>query len=86
MTLKLPPNVNAPPLHVNHADLVKVDESSWRRQCPVCKEGLLLVSRNPHTLKLQAIDRCILCGQLVNYDDVKQMRLKDFAPHPHSHI
>lgn len=45
-------------------------ESAYRRDCPVCKHGTLLMNRDIKTLKLQKLDRCILCGQLFNYVDL----------------
>jgi hypothetical protein len=44
--------------------------SAYKRDCPVCKHGTLLMNRDNKTFKLQKLDRCILCGQLFNYVDL----------------
>ena len=71
-------NVGRPTKNVKWSSL-KPDsiESMWRRQCPVCKEGVLLVYRNNETLQLEEHDRCILCGQRFKYIDIGEMRAKD---------
>ncbi len=63
-------NLGNEPLHINHASLARVGNSSFRSDCPICKEGLLLVKRDQTTLRLLAEDRCILCGQAFIYDDI----------------
>lgn len=65
-----PVNCDAPPLSVLHADLVVwSEESDYKSCCPSCKDGLLLVHRDPKTLRLLRRDRCISCGQVVDYLD-----------------
>jgi hypothetical protein len=44
-------------------------ESAYRKFCPVCNEGALLVQRDQETFDLINVDRCIRCAQLVIYDD-----------------
>jgi hypothetical protein len=70
-------NIDKPPLKIKHWKLPRVGDSQYRRQCPVCKEGLLLVRRDEKTLELQAEDMCTLCAQQVVYEDISEMRFKD---------
>jgi len=67
-------NINEEPLHVNHSDLKRDNDSPFRSTCPVCEVGLLLVQRDTETLELLEQDRCILCGQLFIYCDIDKMR------------
>jgi hypothetical protein len=70
-------NINKDPIVVVHADLERsTDGSIFRSVCPICKEGLLMVSRDQSTLKLVAEDNCILCGQMVVYSDIDNLRKK----------
>lgn len=64
-------NVEAPTIDVRWSELVLWDEetSAYRKKCPVCKNGILLVSRHRDTLNFQRHDRCISCGQSVRYLD-----------------
>jgi len=67
-----PKNIYKEAIHVNHAELERLDESSlYKSICPACKDGILPVSRNAVTFHLQRKDRCLLCGQLVIYDDLE---------------
>jgi hypothetical protein len=73
-----PNNINAPILDVKHAELKKSGDRPWRRQCPACISGFLLVSRDPSDgYKLKAVDRCVGCGQAVHYVDIAAMRKND---------
>jgi uncharacterized protein (DUF983 family) len=68
-------NKNEPVIEVNHKDLERAsDNSAYRSDCPKCKEGVLLVYRNPKTLVLQEYDRCVLCGQQFKYLDIDELR------------
>lgn len=70
-----PANLHADPIHVKHADLARSsDDSMYRSQCPACDEGTLLVYRDPKTFELLARDMCILCGQVVIYDDIEELK------------
>ena len=65
------------PIKVKHAELDRAnDESVFKSICPVCKEGVLLVSRNRTTYKLVEEDYCILCGQQFIYTDIDELRKK----------
>ena len=62
---------------VAHADLERADANSifWSK-CPVCKKGILMVSRDQKTLMLLEKDHCILCGQQFIYTDINELRKK----------
>jgi hypothetical protein len=63
-------NVHAPPIKVSHASLRPASgESLYRKRCPVCETGVLLVYRDPVSFMLRSVDRCIHCGQQVIYTD-----------------
>lgn len=66
-------NINNPVMAVYHAELEKLcpEDSPFRVCCPVCKKGIMLVSRNQQTLRLTRADRCTLCGQVFWYLDKK---------------
>jgi uncharacterized protein with PIN domain len=60
-------------IEVKLADLPKISENSiFRSKCPKCKDGILLVRREPDTLKLSAYDNCISCGQIFFYTDIEE--------------
>lgn len=69
-------NINEPVMHVNHSDLERADdESMFRSNCPVCKQGVLLVSRNFVDFNIIPEDRCLLCGQSFYYDDYNKFNV-----------
>ena len=49
----------------------------YRRECPFCESGMLLVGRDQETYRLEAHDRCIGCGQLVEYLDIDDMNAEE---------
>ena len=62
--------VEAPPLAVGHAKLERLSqESAFKSVCPVCKEGALLVARDPTSFSLINLDRCTYCAQQYLYTD-----------------
>ena len=67
---------NDPVIEVNHRDLPLAYPGNSRFQvvCPVCKSGLLLVTRDSPTGKVKEYDSCILCGQRVRYLDIAWLR------------
>ena len=68
-------NLYNDPVIVKHAELEREnDVSIFRSICPVCKKGMLLVRRNQKTLRLEAEDNCILCGQHFYYSDIEELR------------
>lgn len=68
------PNVNKKTKRVKYLSLQRIlgDESYYRRACPVCKTGMLLIARDRETYELIEHDRCISCGQAVIYTDAKK--------------
>lgn len=78
--VKRPPvawNLNNPPIKLRHSSLSRVSDIYWRRQCPKCKKGTVLVRRHPQTFQLVAWDNCVLCGQQYLYTDIKRMQARD---------
>lgn len=71
-------NINEPILQVNHFELNPLDErpNRWASECPKCS-GVLTVARDKDTFELLPFDRCVLCGQRVEYLDIEDMRRKD---------
>jgi len=68
-------NINREPIHVQHKELERYDESSdYRSLCPVCEEGILLVRRDQSTYQLIEQDNCLLCGQAFIYDDIDEFK------------
>jgi cytochrome c1 len=70
-------NMAKPIIQVKHAELQRSDNSVYRSECPICKNGILLVYRNPKTFVLEAFDRCVWCGQSVEYTDIGELRKKE---------
>jgi len=66
-------NLNKPPITVKHSELKRVSNSPYRSECPICKKGVLLMQRDQKTFKLLNKDRCILCGQLVIYEEINEI-------------
>ena len=72
------PNIRNRPIVVKHEDLERFcDESSYKRKCPKCKEGVLFVRRDGN-LKIIEHDMCWGCGQRFIYSDVEEMRANDW--------
>jgi RNase P subunit RPR2 len=72
-------NFGKPAIEINHSDLIRIDDSIYRRKCPSCDNGLLLVTRDSVTLVLQEFDICICCGQKFKYMDITLMRQNDWS-------
>lgn len=66
-------NYNKKPIRVKHSELNRSDDSLFRSICPVCKDGILPVTRDPKTLQIIAGDYCLLCGQHFIYEDIETM-------------
>lgn len=68
--LKQLKNLGKPIKKVKYKHLKVWDENSpaYKRVCPVCKKGALLVQRNPD-MTISKFDRCLSCGQEVEYVD-----------------
>jgi hypothetical protein len=68
-------NIDAPIKRIRHSELSRVGDSAYRSECPECKEGVLLVVRDPKRhYNLSAYDLCVLCGQQFEYIDIEEMR------------
>jgi hypothetical protein len=66
-------HIHSPVIAIHHAALKKLDpeESPFRVCCPVCNQGIMLVTRNQNTFRLTRADRCTMCGQVFWYLDEK---------------
>lgn len=73
-------NRNKPRLLLKHSDLERSGESDYNRLCPECKRGVLTMSRDPNTFMLLSVDRCLLCGQEVEYTDIPDRKLSALPP------
>jgi hypothetical protein len=68
-------NIIKPIVRVKHSELERSDDvSDYRSKCPECKEGTLLMRRNPVTFVLDKEDMCALCGQRFEYTDIDEIR------------
>lgn len=68
-------NIDKEPIKVRHSELTRFSETSvYKSKCLVCKGGLLLVYRNPKTMKLMERDRCVYCAQEFIYEDIDKLR------------
>jgi hypothetical protein len=66
-------NLSLKPLEVNHKDLEEAQsDSMFRKKCPNCNIGLLMMRRNPNTFFLQKDDACTYCGRRFIYTDIKE--------------
>lgn len=72
-------NIPNKPPHVFHRELKNThkDGSPFRKDCPVCKSGVLRVRREENTFELDEQDYYINCGQPFIYDDIEEMRRAD---------
>ncbi len=67
-------NLSLPPLEVKHKELKTPEhsDSMFRKECPNCETGLLMVKRNATTLALEKDDNCTYCGRRFTYTDIKE--------------
>jgi uncharacterized protein (DUF983 family) len=73
-------STDKPAIKIKHADLEsRGTKTQLARICPTCKEGTLLMHRNPTSLVLKKDDYCILCGQSYEYTDIEDVRNQDWA-------
>jgi len=73
-TRKVGSNIDKPVLKVKYAELERSGESLYRSECPVCKDGILLMRRDEKG-KLLKTDYCVFCGQGFIYTDLKKSKL-----------
>lgn len=66
-------NLHNEPIRVKHSKLKRESDSPYRSECPACEGGILLMQRDQKTMKLLKEDRCILCGQLVIYEEMPNL-------------
>ncbi|KKK47454.1 hypothetical protein LCGC14_3155020 [marine sediment metagenome] len=64
-----PINLKRSVIRLYYADLEEVMDGAFRRECPFCLEGILPLHRDDDG-KLMSTDRCIGCGQRVQYMDI----------------
>ncbi|MFX1297439.1 MAG: hypothetical protein ACFFD2_21625 [Promethearchaeota archaeon] len=75
--MEKPINVEKPVIEVKHSDLKRASEDSFfKSKCTACEDGVLLIYREDNG-RLQEFDRCINCGQLFRYLDIKDLRKLD---------
>lgn len=61
-------NLDKPRLDVRHSELVRFD-GRYKSECPVCKSGVLCMTRTRKDYRLTREDRCGACGQAFRYVD-----------------
>lgn len=70
--------IKEPIIEVYHSRLGIVTFGSWKRECPFCDRGMLLVGRDKERgFELEEYDNCLYCGQRVRYMDIEEMRRKE---------
>jgi len=68
-------NIGKALIKVRHSELSAFGDSLYKRYCPECKKGLLMVSRErKEPYRITDYDICLLCGQRFQYVDVLTMR------------
>ena len=72
-------NLAKEPMRVKHSSLTRSGDSQWQSNCPICSIGILLVYRDMATYIIKERDNCIHCGRLFIYEDIEDMRSKDWA-------
>jgi len=58
------------PIITKYSDLIPVGRDTYKVECPMCDEGVLLLRRDPVTWHLLPDDNCISCGQSFHYVDI----------------
>lgn len=73
-----PENYRRNPIGIYWSRLLPVDsETPFNRECPFCDKGILPVTRDRETLRVQAQDTCLYCGQHVVYLDYHKLQKLD---------
>lgn len=67
-----------PKIRVKHSALKRQGDSMYRSHCLMCEDGILAVMRDMKTHRLLSMDRCLFCGQAYEYEDIDELRKKDF--------
>jgi ribosomal protein S18 len=69
-------NINNDPVLLYHKNLKNLNEDSkYKKECPFCEYGILLVMRKLETFEIQESDVCTICCQKVKYIDYKEIDL-----------
>lgn len=66
-------NIGRGMIRLFYADLEPVNDDALRRNCPFCSNGMLLLKRDGDGV-LEPNDRCIGCGQQVEYLDIDDLK------------
>ncbi len=61
-------NLSRPTVSVLHSGLDRAGDSAYKSKCPVCPDGVLVVSRDG-TMRIVRTDICRACGQTFRYLD-----------------
>jgi len=61
-------------IDVYHSKLKRLDNSSYKSECPFCEDGLFLLGRNMETNELDEFDICISCGKMIVYKDINDIK------------
>lgn len=63
------------PIHINFYSLQRYDkDANFKNVCPLCPDGILIMSRDSATGQLHPKDCCMDCGQVFIYDDIEEVR------------
>lgn len=67
-------NLSLEPVEVKHKDLKTPEgsDSIYRKECPNCNVGLLLIRRNTNSLCIETNDNCTYCGRRFKFTDIKE--------------
>lgn len=66
--MTVPENLSRPTVSVLHSELKRAGDSAYQSKCPVCPDGVLVVSRDG-TMRIVRTDTCHACGQTFRYLD-----------------
>lgn len=75
-------NIRLEPVNINHAALERIGDSVHKSQCPECESGVLLMRRDPDTMKLKKEDNCICCGRRFIYQDLEESVMLKYKSNP----
>ena len=67
-------NIDKNPISIKHSELKRAGNSLYKSHCPICDDGILLVTRDKDTAVLLEEDRCINCGQVFIYEDIQNLK------------
>ncbi len=71
-------NTEKEAIDVYWSQLKSADKYSvYKRECPFCENGMLLLGRNRETMQLDEYDRCIGCRQRIRYLDIEKLRARE---------